>query len=1169
MILKSIVHTYKNKYDKKTFCFLFLFLFVFSVLQLPAQSQSVYKQKIQLDNSMISIRELFKTIEKQTDYLFFYVNADISGINVQPPVNKTVGETLDAALKATNLSYTVHDRNITISKKKEQPQQKSSVTTNISGVVKSSDNNPIIGSTVAVKNSSIGTITDIEGKFSLNVPSNAVLIISFLGYETQEVEVNNKTIFQIVLKEKDYKLDEVVVIGYGTVKRRDITGSVASVQGDVIQSIPVANVQEAITGKLSGVQVVTTEGSPDAEVKIRIRGGGSITGDNTPLYIVDGFPVSSISDISPADIESIDVLKDASSTAIYGSRGANGVILVTTKEGKSGKVKVSYNTYFGVKKLRKKLNVLSIPDYLNWQYELTSLKNSTDKTEYEKYFGMYEDRDLFDGLVGNDWQDLIYGRTGHVWNNSLSINGGTDKLRYAFNLSRVDDKAIMVGSDFTRNNFSLKLSNKASSKIDINLNVRYSDSKVNGSGMNETNPRSPQDARLKHAIIYTQIPLKQIGSNELDEEELASMLVNPFIAITDNERNYSKNGLNIAGGISWKIIPDLVLKSDVGVDINNSRDNRFYGLSTYYAKNEPANENKNKPAIIITQNNRKTLRNTNTLNYNFEKILNSKDHRLNLLLGHEMLKTESSNFKNTVHGFPVTFISEDAFNLTTQGIPYSIDYYLNPDDLLLSFFSRANYNFKEKYLLTATFRADASGKFSAANAWGYFPSVAGAWRMSGENFMSQTKDWLSDLKIRVSYGMAGNNNIPNGQIEQLFVSNTTNYIYYTTNFLAPAKTMANPNLKWETTHTRNVGLDFALFNSKLNGSFEFYLNNTTDLLIRFPVGGTGYDNQYRNMGETENKGYEVQLSYAAINTKDVGLNFSFNIGFNKNRIKSLGMMDNFGASSDWTSNLGVDYWVAVGGSVGEMYGYVSDGRYELSDFEGYDVATKKWILREGVVSSIKITDALLRPGTMKLKDLTDDGEVTDLDRTVIGNSNPIHTGGFTINARLHNFDLSALFNWSYGNDIYNANKIQFTTTSYYSYRNMLDDMKAGSRWTNLTPEGAISNDMAVLAELNSNTTLWSPYQKNYVFSDWAVEDGSFLRLNTLTLGYTFSKNTIKMLKVNQLRLYAACYNVFMLTNYSGFDPEVSTRRSTPMTPGVDYSAYPRSRQFLMGLNLNF
>ena len=1046
----------------------------------------------------------------------------------------------------------------------------------VKGTVTDKTGETVIGASVVEKgNPSNGTITDIDGNYTLSVPSKATLVFSYVGMTTQEAAVKGQTVINIVMSEDAQALEEVVVIGYGSVKKKDLTGSVATVNSEVLAAVPVASATEALTGKMAGVQITTTEGSPDAEMKIRVRGGGSITGDNTPLFIVDGFPVESISDIPASDIEDMTVLKDASSTAIYGSRGANGVILVTTKSGKEGKVNVSYNAYYSWKKIAKTLDVLSASDYAKWQYELALLKsNGKDLSSYEDYFGKYADIDLYNGIAQNDWQDLTFGRTGHTFNHNLSITGGSDKVKYSFNYAHMNDKAIMEGSSYKRDNFSLKLNTKPTKNTTVDFTIRYAETDVRGGGANDVSSTYDSDKRLKYSVIYTPIPLKNLDSSAGSADDDLGNLYDPLVSITDNDRTQERKTFNMAGSFGWEIFKNFKVKAELGYDDYRNNDQRFWGTTTYYIKNVPSAENQGLPAIQLQDTKRHKFRSTNTVSYDFSKVLNNDKHHLNALIGHEWIVTKSSKLTNIVHGFPESFTADQAWKLTSMGTPYNIDNYLNPDDKLLSFFGRVNYDFESKYLLSATFRADGSSKFSEGNQWGYFPSAALAWRISSEPFMESTSEWLDDLKLRLSYGTAGNNNIPSGQMVQTYANSATTWINGFSNYWAPSKTMANPDLKWETTITRNLGLDFTILGGKLNGSIEAYLNTTKDLLIQFPVGGTGYDNQYRNMGKTENKGIEATINWTAINKKNWGLNFSANIGFNKNKIKDLGIMDDFGAETYWASSeIGNDFWIARGGSVGQMYGYKSAGRYEVSDFEGYDANTNTWILKEGVADATAAVGRV-RPGTMKIQDLsgkdgTPDGVIDANDKTIIGDANPDATGGFSINARAYGFDLSANFNFSIGNDVYNANKIEFTSTGKYQYRNMIADMADGSRWTNLNADGTLCNDPVKLAEMNANTTMWSPYTDRMVFTDWAVEDGSFLRLNTLTLGYTLPTELLKKAMIKSLRFYVTAYNVFCLTSYSGYDPEVSSIRKTNLTPGVDYSAYPKSRQFVVGVNLNF
>ncbi|HLW08682.1 MAG TPA: TonB-dependent receptor [Marinilabiliaceae bacterium] len=1035
----------------------------------------------------------------------------------------------------------------------------------VSGKVTDNTSEPLPGVNIVIKGTGTGTVTDFDGNYQLQVPNptQATLQFRYIGFDEQEIVVGNRSVINVVLESSSIGLDEVVAIGYGTVRKRDITGSVASVSGESLQAIPVASATEAITGKLAGVQITTTEGSPDAEMKIRVRGGGSITGDNTPLFIVDGFPVESISDIAASDIESIDVLKDASSTAIYGSRGANGVVIITTKGGTEGKVSVNYNAYTAWKKQAKKLDVLDSYDYVKWQYERAQLANKPEN--YTDYFGNYQDMELYKEVKDNNWQDQVFGRTGFTFNHNLSVSGGTDKTTYLFSYSHIDDKAIMRMSSFKRDNLSLKLSNKPHKRVKLDFSLRYSNTDIKGGGANEQNEVSSADSRLKYAMIYPPFPVS--GLTDSGETDDSFNLYHPVVALADNDRFQNRKSYNMNGSASWEVIDNLTLKTDLGIENYNSLDERFYGLTTYYVKDRPSAENKGKPAIEFNRRERETFRNTNTISYNFKDLLSS-DNSLNLLAGQEYIIRNQTSHETIVHGFPETFTYKEASSLSAQGSAHSVDNYLYPDDVLLSFFGRANYSYRDKYLLSATFRSDGSSKFSEGNRWGYFPSAAAAWRISSEGFMDGTSHWLDDLKLRFSYGTAGNNNIPSGQMVQSLEVRTTNYVNAFDSYWAGSKLMANPELTWETTITRNIGLDFTTFNGRLNGSLELYQNTTKDLLIEFVTPGTGYDAQYRNMGETQNKGLEVSLNWDAINRANYGLSINGNIGFNQNEIISLGLMDTFTAGSMWASTeIGADYIIGVGGSVGEMYGYKSDGRYEVSDFKGY--IGNVWVLKDDVVDSSPIVGAL-RPGSMKLKNVDGDPLVVDVDdRTIIGDANPLHTGGLTINGRAYGFDISAAFNWSYGNDVYNANKVEYTSTSKYHSRNMITVMEDGKRWTNLLADGTISNDPAELESMNANTTMWSPYMSRFVFSDWAVEDGSFLRLNTLTLGYTLPKNLVNRIGVNSLRFYASSYNVFLWTNYSGFDPEVSTRRKTALTPGVDYSAYPKSRSFVVGLNLTF
>lgn len=1050
----------------------------------------------------------------------------------------------------------------------------------IKGNVTDNTGEPVIGASVIEDGtSSNGGVTDIDGNFTITLKGNSKkLKVSYVGMKPQVVNVSGKSVINIKLEDDATSLNDVVVIGYGAVKKKDLTGSVATVNNKALEAVPVANATEALQGKMAGVQITATEGSPDAEMKIRVRGGGSITGDNTPLYIVDGFPVESISDIPASEIEDITVLKDASSTAIYGSRGANGVILVTTKSGKEGKVNVSYNAYYSWKKMAKTLNTLSGSDYVKWQREYALLRDNEDK--YTNLFGNWEDRDLYENAAENDWQDQVFGRVGNTFNHNLSITGGTEKTKFNFGYAHVNDKAIMLGSSYRRDNLSLKMNHKVNKKVSVDFSMRYSNTLVNGAGANESKTEvSTADSRMKNVMIYPMFNFADLS----DGYDPDLQLTNPITSVYDTDRKQSRQNFNMNGSFTWEIIKNLKFKSEFGLDWYYNTDKKYYGTSTYNARTNSVDTKGTHPMAYFIDTQRKTVRNTNTLNYDFKNLIKNKNHSLNILLGEETINKKSNVNDDRLNLFPTTFTAAQAWAMSSQGTPYYVNKYNNADDNLLSFFGRANYNFMDKYLLSATFRADGSSKFSEGNRWGYFPSAAVAWRISSEPFMKKTNDWLDDLKLRFSYGTAGNNNIPADQTSPIWSSSNSTWLNQFNSFwtsgLASGQSgtfASNPDLTWETTITRNIGLDFTLFKSKLTGSIETYWNTTKDLLIAFPVSGSGYDYQYRNLGETENKGVEISLTWNAINKKDYALSISGNIGFNKNKVKTLGSLEQYKASSGWASTqIQDDYIVKPGHAVGEIYGYKVAGRYEVSDFEGYDDVKKKWILKEGVSDDSKVIGAsYLRPGALKLQNMNEgDGEnqdynVDDNDRVKIGDTNPVATGGFNISGRLYGFDLNANFTYSIGNDVYNANKIEYTSASQYYYRNMLDIMADGKRWTNLNADGTLCNDPEQLAAMNANTTMWSPYT-NYVLTDWAIEDGSFLRLATITLGYTLPQTLTKRVGINSLRFYATAYNVFCITGYSGFDPEVSSRNKTALTPGVDYSAYPKSRQFVIGFNLNF
>lgn len=1047
----------------------------------------------------------------------------------------------------------------------------------VTGVVRDSGGEPAIGAFVMEKGTTNGVTTGLDGDYSIKVKdaSKAVLEVSLIGQKTATVSVNGRSVVDVTLEEDSNLLEETVVVGYATVKRRDLLGSVSSVNSDKLTEQPVSNVSQALSGKMAGVSVTTTEGDPDADIKIRVRGGGSITQDNSPLYIVDGFPVESISDISSSEIASIDVLKDAFSTAIYGSRGANGVVIVTTKSAEKGrKVSVKFNSYYGLKTMANPgaIKAMDAENYVKFQYELAQIRGNLS-TNYEPYFGSYNDIDLYSGLPTNNWVDMVFGNVGSNFNTDFTVSGSSDNVNWTVGYAHVDDNAIMSGSSYKRDNLSFKSMFKTSEKTSIDLNIRYSRTNVLGAdanSMNDTGTTSG-NGRLKHSVSYAPIPVASTLQN-IDEEADYGDNAPPLKSVADNDSRRMRNTWTANAAFNWNIINGLSLKIDGGIEDYRQTDDRFYGLTTYYVGNNATY--KNAPATQYKDLTRNKYRNTNTLNYNFEDVFNNDAHNLQVLLGEEMTISRSSLLTTMVENFPDFYDSKMAWNFMSSGTAISTSNYINPDDNLLSFFGRVNYDYKKRYSVGATFRADGSSKFAKQNRWGYFPSAAASWTISNEPWMQRASGWLDQLKLRYSFGTAGNNNIPSGQIVRQYSANSSHptWIDGSPSYWTAGNTMNNPDLKWETTITHNIGLDFSLFGSRVTGSVEVYQNETKDLLILFPIAGTGYDNQYKNIGSTRNRGAELSLAMPLVQKKDFSLSISGNISYNQNRVADLGGLEAITGSSVqsyWASTeIGDDYKVMVGEPIGNMWGYVSDGRYKASDFT---YANGKWTLNEGVVdNSSVIGSSYLMPGAMKLKDLNGDGQVNDKDKTVIGNATPDFQGGFALNAYIYGFDLSANFTYMIGNDVYNANKVEFTSSRKFYNRNLVDMMDVDKRWTNVDwTTGELVTDPATLDQMNAGTTMWSPCIGNAVFSDWAVEDGSFLRLQSATIGYTLPEKLTSKIHIRKLRIYATGTNLFCLTKYTGYDPEVDTRRSTPLTPGVDYSAYPKSKGFVAGINLTF
>jgi TonB-linked SusC/RagA family outer membrane protein len=1152
------------------------FLIFVVVFQMVATNTEAQNTKINISKSTLSLRELIAEIEKQTDYLFVFNDSEI---NLSEKViidarNKSVNDVLKQVFGDSPIVYEFANNYISLrtldqSEKTAILQQQKNT---IRGTVVDEIGEPVIGANVVEKGTTNGVITDIDGKFSLNVQRDAVLQISYIGYVGQEVAVRNRQVFQIVMKEDLKALDEVVVVGYGTLRRRDLTGSVSSVSGSQLKDIPVASAAQAITGKMPGVQVTQTEGSPDAEIKIRVRGGGSITQDNSPLFIVDGFPVDNINDLAPTDIAFIDILKDASSTAIYGARGANGVVIITTKEGFEGKAKITYNTYFGIKNIAKTMDVLDPYEFVLWQFETQSVAAAS------AIFGDYGDIDLYKSMKATDWQDKVFGRTGYSIYDNLTVAGGTKAAKYNISLTRNDEKEIMLGSGYDRTNLSVKTTYDVKNWLTLELNTRISNTNLKGAGTGMTSVNGETSSRLTHVIQYRPVD----GISEFVDPSLvdpgdyggaSQYVMNPLQQTQDDYRRNNSLLLNVNAAAVFKIMKGLTYRFEFGQQSTKGINKRFFGLHTADVWNYK------QPMAEIRNENASRYRMANVITYNRRNIL--PGNNITLMLGEEIVYSKSERSQASAKMFPKYIDPEGALSMMSLGIPDPIITFNNPANKTSSFFGRLNYDYKGRYLASLVMRVDGSSKFARGNRWGYFPSASVAWRVSDEAFMKPVADdWLSNLKLRLSYGQSGNNRIGDDAWKKTF-SVQTSKLYAEgsedtpSSFLAVSGELSNPRLKWETTVTRNVGLDFGFFNQRLSGTVELYKNTTKDLLIKASIPpSSGYNSQWRNIGQTSNRGIEIGLEAILVDNKDLTLSASFNIGFNKNKIDNLGDGTGWEETSAWlgtASGPSGDYLVEVGKPVGLMYGYQTVGMYSFDDFN-YDAANGIYTLKEGVSDNKSlVTPRQFWPGTLKLADQDGNLVVDAADKVIIGDANPKHTGGFNLTAQYKGIDFSAFFNWVYGNDVYNANKLYFTSyNGARPHKNMLSFMNSGNTFTYLDKlTGIIVSDPEQLKDMNGNATLWSASMTSTPLHSWGVEDGSFLRLNNVTLGYSLPKTLLSKIKIEQLRVYVTGYNLWIWTNYSGFDPEVDTRRVTPVTPSVDWCAYPRSRSYNVGLNITF
>ena len=999
------------------------------------------------------------------------------------------------------------------------------------------------GITVTVKGTTQQTLTNDDGRFALRVTErDKALVFTYVGYQSQEVLIGNITTVSITLKEVSSILTDVVVVGYGTQRRKDITGSVGKVSVTDLQKAPVRSFEEALAGRVAGVQVTSSDGQPGASANILIRGNNSVTQQNSPLYVIDGFPIENPDNnaINPEEIESIEILKDASATAIYGARGANGVIIITTKKGKSAVPVITYDGYYGFQKVTRRTKLMNGYDFVRYLFQADSVKT---RLLYLAPKGLTVDD--YKNIESYNWEDKLFQR-GPMQSHSLSIRGGTPVTKYSISGSAINQKGAIVNTGFKRYQGRFVLDQNISTNIKVGVNLNYSAATT--FGVIPSNANNAQYNLMYNTWSYR--PVSGTDNVALLEQLLdpgvnpvSDYRINPVVS-AKNEYNYNfANTLitNLYG--EYSITKNLTLRVSGGMNRYASRREIFNNSFTRSGSNLVTGINNVNGSV--TNSNVDDYLNENTLSYN-RSFKNNQS--LNIVAGVTVQKTSFNQ-----NGYSATQIPNESLGISglDEGRPLKL-VTLKSTSSLVSFLGRINYNLTSKYLFTVTMRADGSSKFSKDNRWGYFPSGAFAWRLSDEGFMKGVKA-ISDAKIRVSYGATGNNRVGDfSYLSSVIYNNTFGYSFNNSivNF-SQTGLLGSPALKWESTTQADVGFDLSLLNNRISFSTDYYNKKTTDLLLNADLPPTsGYANAFKNIGKVRNEGLEFTLNTNNIQGKNFSWNSSFNISFNRNRILALNdNQESILTSISWDVNYGtIPLFIAkVGQPIAQFYGYIWDGNYQYNDFEKLSNGT--FLLKDNVPTNGN-TRNVIQPGDIKYKDLNGDGKVDANDLTSIGSPYPTHIGGFNNNFTFYGFDFTVFLQWNYGNQAYNANRHTLEGNPAYGLNQFAS---YNDRWT---PEN------------QSNTYFRYGGQGPYAYSSRVLEDASFLRLKTVSLGYTISPKLLRKAKIRSVRLYTSAQNIRTWTKYGGTDPEVSTRESA-LTPGFDYSPYPRVFTLVFGTKIQF
>lgn len=1023
--------------------------------------------------------------------------------------------------------------------------QTASGSVTVTGTVVDEASLPLIGASVNVIGTKppVGVITDIDGNFELQLTKpDATLEVRYVGYETAEVKATPGTNMEIILKENSTALEEVVAIGYAVTKKSDLTGSVEKVSMKDLNKANVSSFDQALGGRIAGVQVVASDGQPGEGANIVIRGSNTISdsADGTPLYVIDGFATDdpNAGAINPADIESIDVLKDASATAIYGARGANGVIIITTKRGTESAPRITYEGSVSYQRRPKGLKLLQGREFVELQAEMLT-PDEMNKTyfSYDEALGRYQTLDDYNNRKSTDWQDEVF-RNAPMTNHHLALTGGTKNTRYSAALSYYLQEGTIIKSSYESIKARSTLDQRISPTVKIGAAINFANNLSVGSAPTQGDGQSTQYF-LYQVLAYR--PVKYRSTDDLEDivdNNGGTYPYNPVKTIQNTYERLRNRQLSMNAYLNWDILPDLLFKATFAYTWREARTEKFYNKDTYFGDPAYSPTGSNGSFNIKEWN---SWSNEYTLNYRHQW----GQHKFNGLVGMSLSSKQISNV-----GAKSVMIPWDELGFwgidsgTAQSVLTD-----NVRDRMMSFFGRFNYDFRGRYLFTATLRADGSSRFDN-HKWGIFPSASMAWRIIDEPFMAGASGWLSNLKLRIGWGATGNNATREMYPSNLLYWGGENYPW--NNNLHQALYMlqlANRNLKWETTYQTNIGLDFALWNNRLHGSVDVYDKDTRDLLLYADVPPSiGFTQVQQNIGSISNRGLEITLNATILPGIRGSLKWtsSFNISFNKNKVTALSNGQESRMAGIRYPSIPDLYICKVGHPLSEMYGYVYDGVYQYSDFD--EVSPGVYRLKDGIPDNTN-DRANIRPGDPKLRDINGDGKITTEDRTIIGHGLPIHTGGFINNFEWKGFDLSIFLQWSYGNDVINYNR-KLLESLQGRHLNQL--ASAADHWRPDTP----------------TDYLWAPNRGlNNLHTSREVEDASFLRLKNIQLGYTLPAKWLRGTRFSAVRLYLAAQNLATWTRYTGYDPEVSTRNSA-MTRGFDYSAYPKAQSFTFGVKID-